>query len=62
MGKSKGPKKATSTGNTGGSMGGRFETTKGYRKRRLAKLKAEEDYYASMCGPVTVRKIGDPIP
>lgn len=46
----------------GGSMGGRFETTKGYKKRRLEKIKAEEEYYASMCGPVIVRKIGDPAP
>ena len=43
---------------TGSSMGGRFETTKGYKKRQLAKRKAEDEYYASMCGPVTVRKIG----
>lgn len=62
VGRSKGSKKATSTGHMGGSMGGRFETTKGYKKRRLEKIKAEEEYYASMCGPVIVRKIGDPAP
>lgn len=44
---------------TGTSMGGMFETTKGYAKRRAARIKAENEYYASMCGPVTVRKIGE---
>lgn len=38
----------------GGTMGGRMETTKGYRKRRIEKMKAEDAYWASLSGPVTV--------
>lgn len=60
MGAKKGSKKATSTGSTGGSMGGSLEYTRGAKKRYAEKLRKEEEYYASMCGPVTVRKIGDP--
>jgi hypothetical protein len=38
----------------GGSMGGRMETTKGYRRRQIEKIKAEDAYWASLSGPVTV--------
>ena len=58
MGSKKGSKIAVTRGkSTGSSMGGAFETTKGYRKRALAKRKKEEEYWLSMNGPVTVRKI-----
>ena len=40
----------------GGSMGGTMETTKGYRKRAAAKRKAEEEYWASLNGPVVVTR------
>lgn len=40
----------------GGSMGGTMETTKGYKKRAAAKRKAENEYWLSLNGPVTVTK------
>lgn len=55
MGAKKGSKKATSYGSMGGSMSGSMEYTKGNRKRLAEKMKAEEDYWASLAGPVTVR-------
>lgn len=38
----------------GGSMGGTMETTRGYQKRRREAIKAEDAYWASLCGPVTI--------
>ena len=38
----------------GGSMGGTMEVTKGYLKRAAAKRKAEEEYWASLNGPVVI--------
>lgn len=38
----------------GSSMGGTMETTKGYQKRLRAKRKAEEEYWKSMNGPVSI--------
>ena len=60
MGAKKGSKKATSTGSTGGSMGGSLEYTRGAKKRYAEGIRREEERYASLCGPVTVRRIGDP--
>lgn len=60
MGAKKGSKKATSTGSMGGSMSGSMEYTRGAKRRYAEKLRKEEERYNSLCGPVIVRKIGDP--
>jgi hypothetical protein len=57
--KSKGKKTAVTRGkSTGTSMGG-MEYTKGAKARHAKKLRSEEDYWASLAGPVTVRKMGE---
>lgn len=38
----------------GGSMGGRVQVTKNYRKRQVEKIKAEDAYWASLSGPVVI--------
>lgn len=56
----KGSKIAVTKGKSiGGSMGGAMEYTRGYKRRKEAIRKREDEYYASMCGPVTVRKVGE---
>ena len=42
---------------TGTSMGGSLEYTKGAKARAAKRLRSEEDYWASLAGPVTVRRI-----
>jgi hypothetical protein len=39
----------------GGSMGGRMEVTKGRLRRLKEARQKEEEYWASLSGPVTVR-------
>lgn len=57
---SKSPKVAVTKGKSiGGSMGGAMQYTRNYKKRKEAIRQREDEYYASMCGPVTVRKIGE---
>mgnify|MGYP006284346383 CR=1 FL=1 len=53
MGSKKGSGKATSSGKMGGSSGG-MQYTKGYLKRKKLKMQKEEEYWASMNGPVTI--------
>ena len=56
----KGSKIAVTKGKgIGGSMGGAMEYTRRYKRRKEAVRKQEDEYYASMCGPVTVRKVGE---
>ena len=55
--KVKGRKTAVTRGkSTGTSMGG-MEYTKGAKARHAKKLRSEEEYWASLAGPVTVRHI-----
>jgi hypothetical protein len=42
-------------------MGG-METSPARKKRRAKQLRAQEQRWASLAGPVEVRKIGDPAP
>ena len=35
------------------------DVTKKARDIKKARRKSQDEYYASMCGPVTVRKIGE---
>lgn len=58
MGSKKGQKTAVTRGKaTGTSMGGSMEYTKGAKARAAKRLRSEEDYWTSLAGPVTVRRI-----
>jgi hypothetical protein len=58
MASKKGSKTAVTRGkSTGTSMGGSLEYTKGAKARAAKRLRSEEDYWASLAGPVTVRRI-----
>ena len=61
MGRKKGSKIAVTKGKSiGGSMGG-MEYTKGNRRRHKEKMEAEEAYWASLAGPVTVSYTKDKV-
>ena len=57
----KGNKVAVARGKGGGSMGGSMgrsmEYTRGYKRRERERWQKEQEYYESMCGPVTVRYV-----
>jgi hypothetical protein len=57
MASKKAPSVAVTKGKSiGGSMGGAMEYTRGYKQRVAEKQKKEENYWASMNGPVLIRK------
>lgn len=51
-----GSKKATRAGKQGQSMGGRLQMSPSARRRYAKRRRAEEERWAAMAGPVTVRQ------
>jgi hypothetical protein len=57
MGRKHGSKQAVTRGKSIGGSTGAMEYTRGYKKRLREARKAEEEYWASLSGPVLVTTI-----